>query len=112
MGLEDWGRHTQIPAGTIRYQMERHNLPLEAALTSLGWAPQTDAPIEHHLLRITAAELRTGDHILGTEKTAEGEMVLTVRRPSTLPAPPAPSPTREHRTTDSQSGATRRGIAG
>jgi hypothetical protein len=94
MGLEDWGRHTQIPAGTIRYQMERHNLPLEAALTSLGWTPQTDAPIEHHLLRITAAELRAGDHILGTEKTAEGEMVLTVRRPSTLPAPRTPAPTR------------------
>ncbi|MFK0121148.1 hypothetical protein [Streptomyces sp. NPDC090994] len=88
MGLEDWGRHTQIPAGNLRYQMEQYDLPLEAALTSLGWTPNTDAPAEHSLVRITAAELRSGDHILSTDPTAEGGPFLTVRRRSTIPAPP------------------------
>ncbi|WP_406220671.1 hypothetical protein [Streptomyces decoyicus] len=32
MGIEDWARHAQIPAGIIRQRMEHHALPLESAL--------------------------------------------------------------------------------
>ncbi|MFB7270803.1 hypothetical protein [Streptomyces sp. NPDC056244] len=98
MGLEDWGRHTQIPAGILRHQMDHYKLPLESALTSLGWTPQTNTPTEHDLLLITAAELRSGDHILGAEHAASGERFLTIRRPSAAPAssaaPRTPAPGR------------------
>ncbi|WP_406149346.1 hypothetical protein [Streptomyces anulatus] len=81
MGLEDWARHTQIPASTLRHQITQHNLPLEAALTSLGWAPCAEVRVEHTLIRITAAELRPGDHVLGTEPSGtDQQTLLTVRR--------------------------------
>ncbi|MFD4123953.1 hypothetical protein ACFXKK_02485 [Streptomyces globisporus] len=91
MGLEDWARHTQIPAGHLRYQISQHDLPLEAALTSLGWTPHAEVRAEHELIRITAADLRPGDHILGTENAGTDRQILTVRRaPDALQSGPAP----------------------
>lgn len=91
MGLEDWARHTQIPAGHLRYQISQYDLPLEAALTSLGWAPQADVRAEHDLIRITAADLRPGDHVLGSENAGTDRQMLTVRRaPDALQPEPAP----------------------
>ncbi|MCV2465032.1 hypothetical protein OEB94_37810, partial [Streptomyces sp. ICN988] len=90
MGLEDWGRHTQIPAGNLRHQIEQHNLTLEAALTSLGWTPGPDTLSERHLLRITPADLRPGDHVLAVNPTNEDGPHLTVRRPRTSPESSTP----------------------
>ncbi|MFC8287524.1 MULTISPECIES: hypothetical protein [Streptomyces] len=91
MGLQDWARHTQIPAGHLRYQISQHDLPLEAALTSLGWTPHAEVRAKHELIRITAADLRPGDHILGTENAGTDRQILTVRRvPDALQSRPAP----------------------
>ncbi|MFC9486006.1 hypothetical protein ACFTZM_07995 [Streptomyces hydrogenans] len=86
MGLEDWARHTQIPAGTLRSTMARHDLPLESVLRALGWSPHTEpAPIQD-LITVTADQLLPGDRVLGVTTDASPEPVLTVRRP------PAPQP--------------------
>ncbi|MFD8114359.1 hypothetical protein [Streptomyces microflavus] len=91
MGLEDWARHTQIPAGHLRHQINQYDLPLEAALTSLGWTPHSERLAEHDLIRITPADLRPGDHVLGTENAGTDRQILTVRRtPDALPPEPAP----------------------
>ncbi|MEU8592356.1 hypothetical protein AB0D07_01275 [Streptomyces globisporus] len=91
MGLEDWARHTHIPAGQLRYQISQYDLPLEAALTSLGWTPHAEVRAEHDLIRITAADLRPGDHVLGTENAGTDRQILTVRRiPDALRPGPAP----------------------
>ncbi|MFI1890209.1 hypothetical protein [Streptomyces jumonjinensis] len=98
MGLEDWGRHTQIPAGILRHRMDHYKLPLEGALTSLGWTPQRNTPAKHDLLHIAAAQLRPGDHILGTDHAAGGSRYLIVHRTSSAPtstaAPRTPAPPR------------------
>ncbi|MFE5958061.1 MULTISPECIES: hypothetical protein [Streptomyces] len=91
MGLEDWARHTQVPAGHLRHQISQYDLPLEAALTSLGWTPHAEVRAEHDLIRITAADLRPGDHVIGTENAGTDRQILTVRRaPDVLQPEPAP----------------------
>jgi hypothetical protein len=84
MGLEDWARHTQIPAGHLRRRIDHYGMPLEAVLTSLGWTPRPEERIEPDLLRITTAQLQPGDHILGVEP-GTGQQVLTVRRTHASP---------------------------
>ncbi|MGW4289676.1 hypothetical protein ACWEIK_22400 [Streptomyces sp. NPDC004673] len=109
MGIEDWGRHTQIPAGMLVYRMERHQVTLEAALRSFGWAPSdTVVSTDAALMEITSAHLHPGDRVLAV--STDAEPVFTVRRPAippaetrprtaaapplstTVPAAPAPSP--------------------
>ncbi|MBZ3904408.1 hypothetical protein [Streptomyces griseiscabiei] len=94
MGLEDWARHTQIPAGDLRHRIHQHQLPLEAVLTSLGWTPHPEEHPEPDLLRITTAQLQPGDHILGVEPHGTSGQFLTIRRSHTSPAPPDPAPGR------------------
>ncbi|MFJ7589451.1 hypothetical protein ACIQZO_19145 [Streptomyces sp. NPDC097617] len=93
MGLEDWARHTQIPSGVLRYAMDHHDLPLDAALQALGWTPSTTAGPLPDLIEIPAAQLRAGDTVLGTADGTGQGLVLTVRRPDPAPRPlqrPAP----------------------
>ncbi|MER7851351.1 hypothetical protein ABTZ98_02180 [Streptomyces bacillaris] len=90
MGLEDWARHTQIPAGDLRNRLNQHDLPMEAVLTHLGWTPHTAVRAEHDLIRASAADLRPGDHILGIEQSGADQPVFTVRR---APHTPPPQPT-------------------
>lgn len=97
MGLEDWARHTQIPAGHLRHRIDQYGLPLEAALTSLGWTPHSGALAEHDLLRIPAAQLQPGDYILGVEQTGAAQQFVTVRRSGTSAAPPNAAPHRTRR---------------
>ncbi|UGQ10928.1 hypothetical protein LO772_29605 [Yinghuangia sp. ASG 101] len=85
MGLEDWARHTHIPANVIRKRMEHHQLTLEVALHSLGWTPTAhDGPPPPALVETTAEHLQPGDHILAVDHTPDTETVaVTVRRPPT-----------------------------
>ncbi|WP_432112703.1 hypothetical protein [Streptomyces sp. S1] len=103
MGLEDWARHTQIPAEDLRNRIERYELPLEAALTSLGWTPRSSGPAEHDLLCIPAAQLQPGDQILGVEQSDANEQFFTVRCSGTSAVPPDAAP---HRTPFTQRTAT------
>ncbi|MFI9210203.1 hypothetical protein ACIGW7_18955 [Streptomyces sp. NPDC053253] len=94
MGLEDWARHTQIPAGTLRSAMAQHELPLESALHALGWNPRTEPAAIHDLITITANQLLPGDRVLGVTTDASPTPVLTVRRSPTsqLPQPDGRAP--------------------
>lgn len=85
MGLEDWARHTQIPADLIRHRMQGHQLTLEAALHSLGWTPTADDLLQApELVETTAERLQPGDHILAVDHTTDTEnAAVTVRRPPT-----------------------------
>ncbi|MET9507651.1 hypothetical protein ABZX62_04080 [Streptomyces flavidovirens] len=103
MGLEDWARHTQIPASHLRKRMDQYGLPVEAALTSLGWTPHSGVPTEQDLLRIPAAQLQPGDHILGVEQSGADQQFLTVRRSGASAAPPDAAP---HRTIRAQRAST------
>ncbi|MEU8617350.1 hypothetical protein [Streptomyces sp. NPDC048623] len=89
MGLEDWARHTQIPAGTLRHAMTQHELPLESALHALGWSPNAGPAAVHDLITITSDQLLPGDRVLGVTADDSPAPVLTVRRP---PAPQHPQP--------------------
>ncbi|MEV7196877.1 hypothetical protein AB0N81_34510 [Streptomyces sp. NPDC093510] len=97
MGLEDWGRHTQIPAGDLRRRLDQYGMPLEAVLTSLGWTPHPEGHSEPDLLRITPAQLQPGDHILGVEHGSTDGQFLTVRRSQASPAPQGAAPGRSSR---------------
>ncbi|MFD3944920.1 hypothetical protein [Streptomyces sp. NPDC058579] len=95
MGLEDWARHTQIPAGTLRNAMTQHDQPLESALHALGWSPHAEPYAVHDLISITADQLRPGDRVLGVTADDSPVPVLTVRRApapedpqSAIPSPP------------------------
>ncbi|MFD5765315.1 hypothetical protein ACFWIN_05780 [Streptomyces sp. NPDC127049] len=96
MGLEDWARHTQIPASTLRSAMARHDLPLESALRALGWSPHTEPAPIHDLITVPADQLLPGDRVLGVTTDASLAPVLTVRRPPATQPPqtgsPAPAP--------------------
>ncbi|MFG2115519.1 hypothetical protein ACGFRB_23315 [Streptomyces sp. NPDC048718] len=96
MGLEDWARHTQIPAGTLRHIMDQHDLPLEPALRALGWSPHAEPGMVHDLIAISPAKLRPGDQILSVTTDGDTEPVLTVRRPPahvSASSPASPPPT-------------------
>ncbi|MFC8727573.1 hypothetical protein [Streptomyces bacillaris] len=93
MGLEDWARHTQIPAGTLRHVMGSHGIPLESTLTALGWSPRAESGTVHDLVAIPAELLRPGDRIVGVSTDQGPEPVLTVRRPYPPPSPPYTSTT-------------------
>lgn len=89
MGLEDWARHTQIPAGALRRTMTQRELPLKSALHALGWTPRTEPAAVHDLITITADQLLPGDRVLGVTNDGSPAPVLTVRRP---PTPQHPQP--------------------
>ncbi|MFF4285684.1 hypothetical protein ACFY0R_10190 [Streptomyces sp. NPDC001633] len=88
MGIEDWARHAQIPAGSIRQRMEQHALSLESALQSLGWTPNSAQGDEGELLQVSADQLRPDDRVLAAVTDAHGTSSLfTVRRPGHRPSP-------------------------
>ncbi|MEW1699023.1 hypothetical protein ACIQCR_31180 [Streptomyces sp. NPDC093249] len=91
MGLEDWARHTQIPVGTLRHAITRHDQPLESALRALGWTPHAEPAAVHDLITITAGQLRPGDRVLGITTNNSPAPLLTVRRPL-APQDPQPDP--------------------
>ncbi|MGX1759931.1 hypothetical protein ACWIG5_23990 [Streptomyces lydicus] len=105
MGIEDWARHTQIPAGSIRQRMEQHALPLESALQSLGWTPNSAHRNQGELLQISADQLRPDDRVLAAVPDADGTSSLfTVRRPGHGPSSvdastPPPRPRWDNPTT-------------
>ncbi|MEU6814084.1 hypothetical protein [Streptomyces sp. NPDC046860] len=97
MGIEDWGRHTQIPAGMLVHRMERHQVTLEAALRSFGWAPSNAVDsADAELTEVTSAHLHPRDHIPAV--SSDADPIFTVRRPAAPPAetqrrsPAAPLP--------------------
>ncbi|MFD7013895.1 hypothetical protein [Streptomyces sp. NPDC059928] len=88
MSIPDWGRLSAIPEELIRGQMDRHGLPLEAALQSLGWTPSASA-LSTSVLTVTLDRLHPGDVVVAAD-TSTGS--ATVRRTHRVgPTPPLPS---------------------
>lgn len=87
MTTADWSKAAGIPTELIRQQIDTNNLTMEAALQSLGWAPDR---IEQHqaVLDTTLLDLRPGDLVVGVNHNS-GSASVTVRRTAPQSGPPS-----------------------